>query len=152
MDNCGNSRANTCIQGRLCRRVVFIRSKTNPGSCACLKFSNFFKVSVCSGCSATLLHLRYDWCIGIRRMEWKQIAWNLKPINFPGFRLVQRHWHETSWRIRILFWVCKVECRQDLANLPKYNLGFTQSCTNFRATSAQRHPNIPGDMRWMLRM
>ena len=60
MDNCGSSRANTCIQGRLCRRVVFIRSKTNPGSCACLKFSNFFKVSVCSGCSATLLHLRYD--------------------------------------------------------------------------------------------
>ena len=25
MDNCGNSRANTCIQARLCRRVVFIR-------------------------------------------------------------------------------------------------------------------------------
>ena len=32
MDNCGNSRANTCIQARLCRRVVFIRSRTNPGS------------------------------------------------------------------------------------------------------------------------
>ena len=31
MDNCGNSRANTCAQTRLCGRVVFIRYRTNPG-------------------------------------------------------------------------------------------------------------------------
>ena len=32
MDNCGNSRANTCAQTRLRGRVVFIRYRTNPGS------------------------------------------------------------------------------------------------------------------------
>ena len=31
MDNRGNSRANTCAQTRLRRRVVFIRDRTNPG-------------------------------------------------------------------------------------------------------------------------
>ena len=31
MDNCGNSRANTCAQTRLRGRVVFIRYRTNPG-------------------------------------------------------------------------------------------------------------------------
>ena len=32
MDNCGNSRANTCAQTRLRGRVVFISYRTNPGS------------------------------------------------------------------------------------------------------------------------
>lgn len=31
MDNCGNSRANTCTQTRLRGRVVFISYRTNPG-------------------------------------------------------------------------------------------------------------------------
>ena len=31
MDNCGNSRANTCAQTRLRGRVVFISYRTNPG-------------------------------------------------------------------------------------------------------------------------
>ena len=30
MDNCGNSRANTCAQTRLRRRVVFVEYRTNP--------------------------------------------------------------------------------------------------------------------------
>ena len=31
MDNCGNSRANTCVHTRLLGRVVLIRYRTNPG-------------------------------------------------------------------------------------------------------------------------
>ena len=31
MDNRGNHRANACTQARLCRRVVFVRSRTNQG-------------------------------------------------------------------------------------------------------------------------
>ena len=31
MDNCGNSRANTCTQTRLRGRVVFISYRTDPG-------------------------------------------------------------------------------------------------------------------------
>ena len=31
MDNCGNSRANACINTQLHGRVVFIRYRTNPG-------------------------------------------------------------------------------------------------------------------------
>ena len=30
LDNCGNSRANTCVKTRLHGRVVFIRYRTNP--------------------------------------------------------------------------------------------------------------------------
>ena len=30
MDNCGNSRANTCTKARLLGRVVFIRYRTDP--------------------------------------------------------------------------------------------------------------------------
>ena len=30
MDNCSNSRANTCVNARLLGRVAFIRYKTNP--------------------------------------------------------------------------------------------------------------------------
>ena len=36
MDNCGNSRANTCIQTRLLGRVVLIRYRTSPGSPGCV--------------------------------------------------------------------------------------------------------------------
>ena len=32
MDNCSNSRANTCVRTQLYGRVVFIRYKTNLGS------------------------------------------------------------------------------------------------------------------------
>ncbi len=32
MDNCSNSRANTCVRTQLHGRVVFIRYKTNLGS------------------------------------------------------------------------------------------------------------------------
>ena len=31
LDNCGNSRANTCVKTRLSGRVAFIRYRTDPG-------------------------------------------------------------------------------------------------------------------------
>ena len=31
MDNCGNSRTNTCVQAQLCRRAVFICYRTIAG-------------------------------------------------------------------------------------------------------------------------
>ena len=32
MDNCGNSRANTCVEAQLCGRAVVISYRTNAGT------------------------------------------------------------------------------------------------------------------------
>ena len=60
MDNCGNSRANTCIQTQLLGRVVFIRYRTNPGSPGFVVTHNNSMNRVASADDASFKFLTYQ--------------------------------------------------------------------------------------------
>jgi hypothetical protein len=60
MDNCGNSRANTCIKAQLHGRAVFIRYKTNPSLLGSLVIHDNCMNCIASADNASFKFLTYQ--------------------------------------------------------------------------------------------
>ena len=101
MDNCGNSRANTCIQARLRRRVVvFIRYRTYPGSSKLSEISYNFELCKILYCN------KWDFELRLIHDQHLTVHWHLKiRINIANHVC----WLEVPFCTRICIWyVCSL--------------------------------------------